>query len=51
MFKVKFIYLKGELYISGKYIEVKYLPHFLKQGSANFFFRGPGSICVLCDLY
>ena len=36
VFKVKFIYLKGELYISGKYIEVKYYLIFLKQDLQTF---------------
>ena len=51
VFKVKFIYLKGELYISGKYIEVKYYLIFLKQDLQTFSLEGQvGFVCYMISI-
>lgn len=51
VFKVKFIYLQGELYISGKYIEVKYYLIFLKQDLQIFSLEGQaGFVCYMISI-
>lgn len=51
VFKVKIIYLKGELYISGKYIEVKYYLIFLKQDLQIFSLEGQaGFVCYMISI-